>query len=53
MYTDKPSNCLNTLESMIRDSLLLMSILGKARALGISEYYVGAGCIAQVIWKHE
>ncbi len=42
---------LNRLKELIRDSSVLMSILEKAQGLQIDDYYIGAGCVAQIIWN--
>jgi len=52
--TDLNSNLIehySVLEEIIRRNTLLMDILDRARLLGLPEYYIGAGCIAQTVWN--
>ena len=41
------------LEKVIRSNDVLNNILVKAMDLGLSDYYVGAGCVAQTIWNNR
>lgn len=39
-------------EGIVRNSEILMGILEEARAIGLKDYYVGAGCVTQTVWNH-
>jgi len=41
------------LEQILRENHALFDTMEKARNLGLSDYYIGAGCIAQTVWNHQ
>ena len=40
------------LENIIKQNILLMDILERARNLNVENYYIGAGCVAQSTWNY-
>ena len=40
------------LESIIRNNEFLFDFIEKSSFLGLKDYYIGSGCIAQTVWNH-
>lgn len=40
------------LEKIIIKSKLLNTVINRAQSLGLTDYYIGAGCIAQTVWNY-
>jgi hypothetical protein len=40
-------------ENIIMSNKILNSVLIKANKIGIKNYYIGAGCIAQTVWNYQ
>ena len=41
------------LGKIVRSNRILDDILGKADTLGLENYYIGAGCVAQTVWNYQ
>lgn len=41
------------LRAILENSPVLWSVIQGAEQLGLSDYYIGAGCIAQTVWNHQ
>ena len=41
------------LEKIIMENEILNNIIKKATNLGLKDYYIGAGCIAQTVWNKQ
>ena len=43
----------NTLADILKQNKLLFEIFVKASGIGLGDYYIGAGCIAQTVWNYQ
>lgn len=41
------------LSEILRQSEAIWVALSRAQSLGLPDYYIGAGCIAQTVWNHH
>lgn len=51
-YNKDINTQLDILEKIIMKNEQLKTVLNRAEALGLSEYYIGAGCITQTVWNY-
>ncbi|WPC39765.1 nucleotidyltransferase family protein [Clostridium sp. JS66] len=40
------------LENIIMSNKIINIVIERAKQLGIDNYYIGAGCIAQTVWNY-
>jgi len=41
------------LHEILKQNIILYSVIEKARDLGIKNYYIGAGCVTQTVWNYQ
>ncbi|MBZ9621442.1 nucleotidyltransferase family protein [Clostridium sp. FP2] len=51
-YNLNLSTQLKVLEDIIQSNKTLNEVIERANSLGIENYYIGAGCIAQTVWNY-
>jgi len=42
----------DTLVRIIQENAIILTVLEKAENLNLTDYYIGAGCIAQTVWNY-
>ena len=52
-YNTDLLNQIEQLSNILMQSEPMLVVLEKANNMGIADYYVGAGCIAQTVWNYQ
>ena len=52
-YNTDLLNQINQLTKILKLNKELYSIIEKADAIGLNNYYIGAGCITQTVWNYQ
>lgn len=46
-------NQMETLHDIIKENSIIYEFISKCQTLGLEQYYIGAGCIAQTVWNYQ